>query len=122
MRSWYRGVELGFGAGLQGVIATLQTALPDLAGILVAALVMSLLAGPTPKRVAGDPVKADALDLAAYAWIPYLCIEMAAAVYFSLRGFPPSLRTRTIVTGVALAWAMLVWIFGLLALRERRTK
>jgi len=122
VRSWFRGVELGFGAGLQGVIATMQTALPDLAGILVAALVMSLLAGPIPKRVEGAPVKADALDLAAYAWIPYLCLELAAALLFSLAGHSPSLRTRTLVTGAALAWAALVWLFGLLALRERRAK
>jgi hypothetical protein len=120
VRSWYRGVELGAGAGIQGVIATVQTVLPDLVGILVAALVMSLLAGSAPKRAPNEPVPADALDVAAYAWVPYLCIQMAAAVYFSLRGLPPSLRTQWIVTGLSLAWAAVVWVFGLIALRDKR--
>jgi hypothetical protein len=117
VRAWFRARELGFGAGVQTLFATVQTALPDLIAILVAALVMSLFAGRPPKR---EQPRADALDLAAYAWVPYLAITVLASIYFSLRGLPPSHRTEMLVSAIAIGWACVVWLCGLAALRDSR--
>jgi hypothetical protein len=100
-------VQLGVDAALGDLLSVLSTVLPDVTGVLLAAVVLSLLG----KRTGA------AIDLAAYAWVPYLAVELVGALAFSALGRAPSLWERRALDGGALAWALAVWIVALLELR-----
>ena len=106
------GVDHGVVFGVQAVLAVFQQVLPDVAGILVGALVMSLFAGRRARP------RGHSLDLAAYAFVPYLATEVLAALLFTLRGYEPSLAKQQGVQAAALAWAAFVWTQGLKASRD----
>ncbi len=116
LRAIFRGIDLGAGAGVSGVINALLTIAPDVIAILVASMLLSVLAG----RRAKGTQEADPLDVAAYAWVPYLTVQLASALLFTLRGHPPSTTHETIILGVALAWSFVVWSAGLWVLRDAR--
>ncbi|MCU1278501.1 MAG: hypothetical protein JWM53_2047 [bacterium] len=101
------GRELGAGAAAQETLMTARVVLPDVVGILAAGMVMQLLSRAK-----------NAFDVAAYAWIPYLAVTLAGALWFTLRGHAPSPRATSIVEGAGLAWAMAAWIVALVEARK----
>ena len=90
--------------------------MPDVIAILIASMLLSVLAGRRPK----GSVEADPLDVAAYAWVPYLTVQLASALLFTLRGHPPSTLHEQLILGVALAWSVAVWSAGVWILRDSR--
>jgi hypothetical protein len=116
LRAIFRGLDRGPLVGLQGLLMAAQQVLPDVLGILAAGLLMGLFAGRRPK----DDTRADPLDLAAYAWVPYLTVSLAGSLVFTLLGAPPSPTLRVVMDGAAVAWALVVWTLGLTVLRAAR--
>jgi hypothetical protein len=106
------GLDHGLFVGFSAVLSSAQGTLPDLFGILLAALVMSLFVGR------GARPHGHSLDLAAYVWVPYFAAELSAALVASVRGRPPSPRLEAWVQGVALAWSVAVWVMALVAARS----
>jgi hypothetical protein len=110
-RAWVLARQIGIAFGLQSVLGTFTAVLPDLCGILVAGMVMGLFAPRTTR----------AFDLAAYAWVPYLAVTMVGALYFTAAAEPPSPRALDVITGIGVAWAIVVWTLGLVATRKPTT-
>ncbi len=106
-------VAVGPGYALTLVLASLNDLVLDVFGILAAGLVFGLFG----RRGQGG-AKAGALDLAAYAWIPYFAVGVAAALVFTALGHPPTATARHLVDGVALAWAVAAWAIALVAARR----
>jgi hypothetical protein len=119
VRAGVRGIELGLGAALQGVLMTLQEALPDVILVMLGGLVMSMFSGPRP---AGNQRPAEAIDVAAYAFVPYLAVQLAGALLYTALGHPPSHRATLVLRGVGLVWAAAVWTIGLRELRHARAR
>jgi hypothetical protein len=99
--------EFGVGAAAQEVLMVSSAVMPDVVGILAAGMLLQLFSRGK-----------NAFDVAAYAWIPYLAVQLAGALYFSARGYAPSARTHTIIEGAGVAWAVAVWIIALVELRK----
>ena len=99
--------EFGPGAAAQEILAASRPVLPDIVGILAAGVVMQLLS--RSKR---------AFDVAAYAWVPYLAVQLAGALVYTALGTAPSAQGRAVIEGVGLAWAAAVWIVALVELRK----
>jgi hypothetical protein len=118
----FRGLELGVGAGFHGLLAGLSALMPIVLGIMIASLIMSVLAGRPPARKEGATPHADAVDLSAYAVLPFIFVTALADLMFSARGVAPSENAAKIVFVIALAWSIVAWSFGLIALREQRSK
>jgi hypothetical protein len=110
VRAALRGLALGVGAALQDLLMVASGRLPDVLGILVGGFVLSLF---LPRSV-----RTRALDLGAYAWVPYLTVEVAGSLAYSALGRPPSELAKQIVLGAALAWAVAVWAMALAAARK----
>ena len=106
------GTEAGFDAGLFALLATFQHLLPDVLGVLVAGIMMSLF---VPKGARGYGSVA---DLAAYAWVPYVTVQLAGSLVFSAVGQAPSSLATHCVTGAAVVWAVAVWALALDAARR----
>jgi len=100
--------EFGVGAGAQEVLMVSSAVMPDVVGILAAGVVLQLFARAK-----------NAFDVAAYAWVPYLAVQLAGALYFSARGYAPSPRARTVLECAGVAWAAAVWIIALVELRKQ---
>jgi hypothetical protein len=109
-RALVRGIESGPATGLSALLSTAGEVLPDVIGILIGAIAMALFAG----RGRGER----ALDLAAYAWVPYLAVELGAALLFSALGHEPSAVARHVTDAIAVGWAIAVWAIGLGTARE----
>jgi hypothetical protein len=107
-RALVRGWEGNFQALLSGIFNAASAVLPDVLGILVGAIVLSLLVRK-PDRT---------LDVAAVAWIPYLTVELFGALLFTALARPMRPLEQHLVDGVAVGWATLVWILGLLELKR----
>jgi hypothetical protein len=86
--------------------------LPDVLGILVAGVVMGLF---VPR---GAEAQRRSFDVAAYAWVPYLVVQLVGSLYYTLRGYPPSELARDVAQLVGVAWGVVVWTIGLLAVRR----
>lgn len=112
VRAWLTGRELGAGVGVQSALAVVRDLLPDIVGILIAGVVMGLFVGKQARGYGRT------LDLASYAWIPYLTVALGAALFFTARGYPPSDGTQLAVQLVGLAWAIAVWGVALVAARR----
>jgi hypothetical protein len=110
-RAFFIGREEGVAAGAQSVLMTAQQVLPDILGILIAGVIMSFFVGKEARGYGRT------LELAAYAWIPYLAFELVSSLFFSARGYMPSAHTQQLVDGVAVAWATVAWTLALLAAR-----
>jgi hypothetical protein len=109
-----RGIDTGVVSGLMAAISVLAQVLPDVVAILVGGILLSLLAP------GGKGARDRALDLAAYAWIPYLTVELAEALAFTLRHRPPSPLVDNIFFTVAIGWSLAIWLCALVVLRHRR--
>jgi hypothetical protein len=101
------GREFGVAFAAQEILAVSAAVLPDVVGILAAGMIMQLLSRTK-----------HAFDVAAYAWIPYLAVTLAGALYFTARGFAPSAEARSFVQGAALLWAMATWVVALVEARR----
>jgi hypothetical protein len=111
VRAILTGAEAGFDAGLLSLLQTFRELLPDVLGIFVAGMVMALF---VPKGARGHGRSA---DLASYAWVPYVTVQLAGSIVYSVAGRAPSDAARQWVTGAALAWAIAVWALALDAAR-----
>jgi hypothetical protein len=101
------GREFGAGAAAQEILMTARVVLPDVIGILAAGVMLQLFCRSK-----------HAFDLAAYAWVPYLTVTVAGALWFTARGQAPSPRATSIVEGAGLAWAVAVWVVALVEARK----
>jgi hypothetical protein len=104
------GRAFGIEAGLQALLATVSALLPDVLGILIAGMMMSFF---LPRSARGN-----ALDLGAYAWVPYLTVQLVGSFALTLRGRAASPMTQQLVTAVGLGWAVTVWALALAAARD----
>jgi hypothetical protein len=104
------GRAVGVEAGFQAVLSTVSALLPDVLGILVAGIVMSFF---LPRSA-----RSNALDLAAYAWIPYLAVQLAGSFVFTLRGRAASPLVQELVTAAGLVWALVIWALALAAAKD----
>jgi hypothetical protein len=98
---------VGIDAGVQGLLVVVGGLLPSVLAILVAGMMFSLF---LPRR---SPVRARALDVAAYAWIPYLTLMLAAMLALFVRGRALSATAEAIVQGVGIAWSVVIWAIAL---------
>jgi thiol-disulfide isomerase/thioredoxin len=114
-----RTVKLGLGAGLQALLLTVGQIAPDVLGILVAGLLLSLFAGRKRDDAGREPERATPYDLAAYAWVPYLAGRLVFVLGAIASGHVPSSAAQRIADVGALAWALVAWVAALVALRER---
>jgi hypothetical protein len=105
------GLDHGVGFGATSALQAFGAVVPDIAGVLVGGLVLSLFVGGQSRP------HGRSLDLAAYAWVPYLAVGAAAALIEGVRGYAPSRRLQTAVQAVALAWAAAVWCVALFSTR-----
>jgi hypothetical protein len=132
VHAWFRGRELGVGAALQSVMMLLRAILPLALGVLVAALVLSVLAGRRRTKPNVDvnvdanapstakAPRADSVDLAAYSAVPFVAVGALADLVGALRGGPPSPSVATVILVIALGWALVPWLCAVLALRDAR--
>lgn len=116
----FRGLELGLVSGVQSLLMLLRALLPLVVGVLVAALVLSVLAGRRAHPREGAP-RADAVDLSAYAAVPFVLVTALADLLVALWGRPPSPALATGVLAVSLAWALVPWLCAVIALRADRS-
>src|SRR3989442_757725 len=79
---------LGAGAAVRALLQAAASALPDALAILIGAVALSLFGGARPGGAARE------LDLAAYAWIPYLAVRLLAALAATAlqRPLPPAVE------------------------------
>jgi hypothetical protein len=98
--------------GAPDLLRVVGAHLPDVLGILVAGVVMGLF---VPR--ASDAHRRS-FDVAAYAWVPYLSLQLLGSLYYTLRGYPPSELARDVVQIVGVGWGVAVWAIGLLAVRR----
>jgi len=118
-RALVRGWEGNLQAALMGLGNAAAAVLPDVLGILIGAILLSLFAGRRRFGPADSPRSPDrTLDLAAQAWIPYLAVELAGALLFTALGRPMRPFEEHAVDVTAVGWASLIWIAGLLELKR----
>jgi hypothetical protein len=119
VHAFFRARELGLGAGLQSILMLLRAILPIALGILVAALVLSVLAGRR-RGPAATPPRADAVDLSAYSALPFILVTACADLVIGLLDRPPPPTVATGVLVVGFAWSLVPWLCAVLALRAVR--
>jgi hypothetical protein len=107
VRAVFIARDIGVGFAAQETLAIASTVLPDVVGILAAGMLLQLLAK-----------QKNAFDVAAYAWVPYLTVQLAGALWFTARGYAPSSRVRELLEGAGVAWALAVWIVALVEARR----
>jgi hypothetical protein len=100
---------LGAASLLRGLVHAISAVTFDVAAILVAAMAMRLFT----RR--GGPARE--LDLAAYAWVPYLAVTLVVWLVDTALGRSPGVVEATVARVLALGWASAAWLLGLLALR-----
>ena len=99
--------EIGIGAGAQEVLMVAGAVLPDIVGILAAGLMLQLFCKAR-----------HAFDVAAYAWIPYLTVQVVAALAFTATRHAPTPREQSIVQLAGVAWALVAWTIALVEARK----
>jgi len=62
--------------------------------------------------------RSQGLDLAGYAWVPYLLVQLVGSFVFTLRGRAASPAMQQLVTAIGLGWAVAVWALALAAARD----
>lgn len=100
--------EWGVGAAAQEVLVVASVVLPDVVGILAAGVMLQLFSRGK-----------HAFDVAAYAWVPYLTVQLAAALVYSARGTVPGAQAHALIEGLGVAWALAVWIVALVETRKQ---
>jgi hypothetical protein len=103
--------SMGLGGMLRELSRAAMAIVPDVLGILIAAVLMALLAGRKSRAARGSE-----LDVAAYAWVPYLVVSVATALILSIAGYSGGLVEKIAIV-IALGWSAAVWILGLIELR-----
>ncbi len=103
--------SLGLGGMLRELSRAEMAIVPDVVGILIAAVLMALLAGKKARAAKGSE-----LDVAAYAWVPYLVVSVSTALILSIAGYSGGLVEKVAIV-IALGWSAAIWILGLLELR-----
>jgi hypothetical protein len=114
--------EMGIGAGFRSLLSALQELMPLVLGVMMGALVLSVLAGRPPERRDAETPRADAVDLAAYAIIPFVTVRSLVTFYFAARQSPPSQTVVMVIMGLAFLWSLVAWCFALIALKDRRRR
>jgi hypothetical protein len=114
LRALFRAVDVSVAAGLRSLLSIVDEALPHVLALLLGGVLMSLF----DRRRRQPPAPASALDVAAYAWIPYLTVELTATLAATAVGRPFSPQARLAIGIVGLCWAAAVWAIGLAARRE----
>jgi hypothetical protein len=96
--------------GLQLLLKLIaQALLQSILGVLLAGLVLSLF---LPRQRAR---RVDAFDLAAYAWIPYLTVQLGGTLIWSALGLSRTARAQNIADAIGVAWALAAWACALAA-------
>ena len=106
-RGLVRGYEGNVQAMVSGIVGAFSAVLPDLLGILIGAILLSLFV--RSQRT---------LDVAAIAWVPYLAVELCGALLFSALGRPMRPMEEHAIDLVAVGWATAVWILGVIELKR----
>jgi hypothetical protein len=109
--------SLGARSALHGLVAAASTAVPDLVAVLIGAVALALFSGRARTREGG----AGELDLAAYAWVPFLAVRLVAALAFTALQARPAEWVEIGANLIGVAWAVAVWTLALLALRRPPT-
>jgi len=118
VRAFLRGHEVGYGYTLGAVMAIVGHILPDLLVIVVGGLALTVFT----RRAAHNSDEATPYDLAAYAWVPYLAVQIAFSIVgggLGLAGlwpasWSPAIFDRAAIVlgigcGVAV-WSLTLWI------------
>lgn len=100
---------------IQGVLQTLSRLLPDVVAIVLGALALALFAGRGRDAAAG---RGRELDLAAYAWVPWVAVQVAAMAIHVALGRVPSATERQLAQLVGLTWSAVLWATALWVLRH----
>jgi len=100
--------EWGIGAAAQEMLVIATAVLPDVVAILAAGMLLQLFSRSK-----------HAFDVAAYAWVPYLAVQLAGALLFSALRHSPGPHAQTAMQALGVAWALGVWIVALVELRRR---
>jgi hypothetical protein len=112
VRAFLLGRELGPMAGLQSLLMVVRDRLPDVVGILAAGVLMQML---TSKEARGH---GRAFDVAGYAWIPYLAVQLAGALVLTALQRPATPQLELTVDLVGVAAALAVWTVALVEARR----
>ena len=118
--------HLGLGPALQQLVQTVSTVLPDVLGILIGGVALSLFrgAGASTHGVDGAKearpawAKGRELDLAAVAWIPYLAVKVVYALLFTALQRPALPVEEHVFDAIAVGWSVAVWARALWLLRS----
>lgn len=105
-------------AALQGVLHALSRLLPDVVAIVLGALALTLFSGRGRDEAQG---RGRELDLAAYAWVPWVAVQVAAMSCYAALGRAPGETERRLVQLAGLAWATALWATALWVLRHPAT-
>ncbi len=110
------GGQLGLAAvGLfSTVLHVTSAALTDVVAVLIGAMALSLLGGGGRSR----PGSGRGLDLASYAWIPCVVVQLAATLSCAALAMPPTDTVLAIVAAVGVGWSVLAWAVALGAMRR----
>jgi hypothetical protein len=117
-RAIARGTEGSLQSMLIGLVGAAGAVLPDVLGILIAAILLSFLGGRKKPSAERGRVSDRTLDVAAMSWIPYLAVELAGALLFTALGRTMRPVEELLVDGAAVGWATVVWLIGLVTLRR----
>jgi hypothetical protein len=80
-----------------------QALLPDVVGIVLAGLILSFF---LPNRLRSD---VPAFDLAAYAWVPFMVVELAGSLLFTALQRSPTPLQHYVEVGLAIGCGAAVW-------------
>lgn len=103
---------LGARAAMGELVRAVLAIGPELLAVFAGAIVLGLAAG---RR---DRGKGSELDLAVYAWVPYLAVTCATALADTALQRVPG-RPEEVATWIGMAWSAAVWGVALWTLRAR---
>jgi hypothetical protein len=109
-----RALASGLADGPIAALSVVAVLLPDVLGVLLAGLVMSLFVDARARGYTR------VYEVAAYAWVPYLAVELASALLFTALAMAPPQWAQRLVGSVAIGWAVVVWTLALLAARRAK--
>jgi hypothetical protein len=86
-----------------------QSLLPGVIGVVLAGLILSFF---LPNRLRAD---VPAFDLAAYAWVPYMVVQLAGSLLLTALARPVTPLAQYVAFGLGIGWAAAVWGIALWA-------
>ena len=108
----------GLRAGLQLFTSAAAALLPDVLGILLGSVLMSLALGERERRLRPGLT----LDVAAQAWLGWLFVHVLAALLQTLLQRPPGPLLQSALSWVAMAVWLLYILIGFLTVRRILTE